>query len=154
MNKQSRHLTIRQIISHQRVSNQDELRRLLEAAGYETTQGTLSRDLKELGVARRHTPEGPRYTLPSESEDTRLAQLIGFEIESIEANESLIVIRTLPGRAAGVADIIDRFGLEDILGTVAGDNTIFVAPTSVSRLDSLSRDIRRIVAGDDGARDE
>lgn len=147
MNKQSRHFTIRQHILHHAIANQDELRRLLVADGVEITQATLSRDLKELGVLRRHTPDGPRYVLPSESEENRLAHLVSYEVESIEANEFLIVIRTLPGRAAGVADIIDRFGLEDILGTIAGDNTIFVAPKSLDRLIPLQEELRRIVIG-------
>lgn len=145
MNKQGRHLAIRQIISRQPVANQDELRRLLEHEGYDATQTTLSRDLKEMAVGRAQTPQGHRYVLPAGVTDEKhLATLFSYEVVSIEANEALIVIRTLPGRAAGVADIIDTFGLSDILGTVAGDDTIFIAPKSTKNITKLIAELRNI----------
>jgi transcriptional regulator of arginine metabolism len=145
VNKQSRHFAIKQIIAQHAVANQDELRLLLEAQGFETTQATLSRDLKELGIIRVHTPEGMRYVADIASEESRLATLIGYEIEWIEANEHMVVVRTLPGRAAGVAEIIDSFRLPGVLGTIAGDNTIFIAPRSVARIAELVAELRRIV---------
>ena len=147
MNKQGRHFAIRQIIATRVVANQDELRQLLESEGFETTQATLSRDLKELGIGRAHTADGMRYVLDSSGEENRLATLIAYEIEWIEANESLIVVRTLPGRASGVAEIIDSFRHPDILSTIAGDNTIFIAPRSVARVNAVVEELRRIVKG-------
>ncbi len=144
MNKQGRHFAIRQIISRQPVANQDELRRLLESEGYETTQTTLSRDLKEMGVGRMNSAHGGRYVLPTAADEKHLTTLFSYEVVSIEANESMIVIKTLPGRAAGVADIIDTFGLSEILGTVAGDDTIFIAPKSIRGISKLVADLRRI----------
>ena len=154
MNKQGRHFAIRQIIATRVVANQDELRVLLESEGFETTQATLSRDLKELGIARAHTADGMRYVLETASEENRLAALIGYEIEWIEANESLVVVRTLAGRASGVAEIIDGFRLPDILGTLAGDNTIFIAPRSTKRIKAIVEDLRRIVMEGGGRREE
>lgn len=153
MNKKSRHFAIRQLVVHRHIASQDELRRLLGSEGFDVTQVTLSRDLRELGVVRSHTADGPRYTIAAENEESRLARLISYEIESIDANEFLIVVRTLPGRAAGVADIIDRFSLDGILGTVAGDNTIFVAPKSTRKLGILLEELKRIVVGSDGDRE-
>ena len=147
MNKQGRQFAIRQIIATRVVANQDELRHLLEAEGFETTQATLSRDLKELGVGRAHTADGMRYVLDAGTEENRLATLISYEIEWIEANESMVIVRTLPGRASGVAEIIDGFRNPDILGTLAGDNTIFIAPRSVSRVGAIVDELRRIVLG-------
>lgn len=121
---------------------------MLESEGFEVTQVTLSRDLRELGVVRSHTADGPRYTISAENEESRLARLISYEIESIDSNEFMIVIRTLPGRAAGVADIIDRFGIEGILGTVAGDNTIFIAPKSTRDLTKVIDDLKKIVVAE------
>jgi len=144
MNKQRRHFAIRQTIANHVVANQDELRVLMESQGHEVTQATLSRDLKELGVSRAHTPQGTRYVLPaSGGEERKLATLVSYEVVSIEANEVLVVIRTLPGRAAGVADIIDSQGHPEILGTVAGDNTIFITPRSTRNTQSLLRDLRK-----------
>lgn len=148
MNKKSRHFAIRQLVVHQQIASQDELRRLLENEGFEVTQVTLSRDLRELGVVRSHTADGPRYILSTENEESRLARLISYEIESIDANEFLIVVRTLPGRAAGVADIIDRFGIGGILGTVAGDNTIFIAPKSTRDLKTVLDELKKIVVAE------
>ena len=135
MNKQQRQFTIKQIITHQVISSQDELCRALEKAGVTITQATLSRDMKELGIARVHSAERVRYVLDIESEERRLVPLIGYEIESIDANESMIVIKTLPGRAQGVAEIIDSMHHPAILGTLAGDNTIFVTPASVAKIE-------------------
>lgn len=143
--KQGRHFAIRQIIATRVVANQDELRHLLESDGFETTQATLSRDLKELGIGRVHTPDGMRYVLDHGSEENRLATLIAYEIEWIEANEALVIVRTLAGRASGVAEIIDGFRHPDILGTLAGDNTIFIAPRSIARTAAIVEDLRRMV---------
>ena len=145
MNKQRRHLAIKQIISHQAISSQDELCRALEKAGFEVTQATLSRDMKELGIARVHSADRIRYVLNVESEERRLMPLIGYEIESIDANESMIVVKTLPGRAQGVAEIIDNMRHPAVLGTLAGDNTIFITPASVKKIDEIVRVIKNLM---------
>jgi transcriptional regulator of arginine metabolism len=135
MNKQRRHFAIKQIITQQMISNQDELCQALEKAGFTVTQATLSRDMKELGIARVHSADRVRYVLNIESEERRLVPLIGYEIERIDSNESMIVIKTLPGRAQGVAEIIDSMHHPAILGTLAGDNTIFITPASVTKIE-------------------
>lgn len=145
MNKQNRHFAIKHIITHQAVASQDELCQALRKSGFDATQATLSRDMKELGIARVNTPEGVRYVLHVESEERRLTSLIGYEIESIDANESIVVIKTLPGRAQGVAEIIDNMHHPAILGTLAGDNTIFVSPSAVSRIDEVLRLLRGLM---------
>lgn len=135
MNKQRRHFAIKQIITQQVISNQDELCQALEKAGFAVTQATLSRDMKELGIARVHSADRVRYVLNIESEERRLVPLIGYEIERIDSNETMIVIKTLPGRAQGVAEIIDSMHHPAILGTLAGDNTIFITPAAVAKID-------------------
>jgi transcriptional regulator of arginine metabolism len=146
MNKQNRHFTIKHIITHQAIASQDELCQALRKAGFDVTQATLSRDMKELGIARVNAPEGVRYVLHVESEERRLTSLIGYEIESIDANENLVVIKTLPGRAQGVAEIVDNMHHPAILGTIAGDNTIFVSPSAVGRIDEVLRLLRGLMA--------
>lgn len=142
MNKIRRQLAIKQLIGSRAIATQVELRKALRAAGFHVTQATLSRDLKELSLAHVNTPDGARYVLNPESEERRLQSYIGFEIESIGANESVVVIKTLPGRAQGVAEILDRAHHSMILGTIAGDNTIFVTPTTVKKLPVLLRSLR------------
>jgi transcriptional regulator of arginine metabolism len=146
MNKQNRHFTIKHIITHQAIASQDELCQALRKAGFDVTQATLSRDMKELGIARVNTPDGVRYVLHVESEERRLTSFIGYEIESIDANESIVVIKTLPGRAQGVAEIVDNMHHPAILGTIAGDNTIFVSPSTVARIDEVLRLLRGLMA--------
>ena len=145
MNKQRRHFAIKQIITQQVISNQDELCQALEKAGFSVTQATLSRDMKELGIARVHSADRVRYVLNIESEERRLVPLIGYEIESIDANESMIVIKTLPGRAQGVAEIIDSMHHPAILGTLAGDNTIFVTPDSVTKINEVLKLLKNLM---------
>lgn len=145
MNKKQRQFAIKQIITHQVISSQDELCQALEKAGVTVTQATLSRDMKELGIARVHSAQRVRYVLDIESEERRLVPLIGYEIESIDSNESLIVIKTLPGRAQGVAEIIDSMHHPAVLGTLAGDNTIFVTPDSVTKIDEVLKLLKNLM---------
>lgn len=146
MNKVNRQVAIKQIISEQMISSQEELCEVLHKNGFEITQATLSRDLRELGIARANTPDGLRYLLNPLTEERRLQSYIGYEVEQISANESMVVIKTLPGRAQGVAEIIDSLRNPLILGTLAGDNTIFITPTSVTKLNELLKLLRGLMA--------
>lgn len=144
MNKVNRQIAIKQIISEQTIGSQEELCTALHKNGFDITQATLSRDLKELGIVRNNSSKGLRYELNPANEERRLQSFIGYEVEQVSANESLVVIKTLPGRAQGVAEIIDSLHIPLILGTIAGDNTIFVTPTSVGRMDELVKTLRRL----------
>ncbi len=137
MNKVNRQSAIKQIISDRSIASQEELCAALHEKGFEITQATLSRDLKELGIVRINATGGLRYVLNPLNEERRLQSFIGYEVEQISRNESMIVIKTLPGRAQGVAEIIDSLHNPLILGTIAGDNTIFVTPTSIGKIDDL-----------------
>jgi transcriptional regulator of arginine metabolism len=148
MNKVNRQIAIKQIVSEQPIGSQEELCDALHKSGFEITQATLSRDLKELGVVRVNTPEGLRYVLNPLNEERRLQSFIGYEVEQISANESLVVVKTLPGRAQGVAEIIDSLHNPLILGTLAGDNTIFITPTSIGNVDELVKLLRRLTMED------
>ena len=142
MEKQKRHTAIKQIIAENTITTQSELASLLRKSGFRTTQATLSRDMKELGIAWVYTPTGARYMLNPEQEEERLTTLIGLEVEHIETNEVMVVVKTLPGRAQGVAEIIDHMRLPSILGTIAGDNTIFILPRSVKKISETVHAVR------------
>ncbi len=144
MNKNERHLALKEIITVRQIGTQEDLVKALKQAGFPVTQATLSRDLKELRIARVNGPDGAHYTLSPESEEQRLQPYLAVEIETIQHNESMIVIKTLPGRAQGVAEILDSFHHPDILGTLAGDNTVLVTPRSVRKIGKLVRDIREM----------
>jgi len=135
--KYKRHAAIKQILANNVISTQHDLAGALRKLGFRTTQATLSRDMKELGIVWVNSPEGARYQLNPTIEEFKLTNLINMEIESIAANEVMIVIKTLPGRAQGVAEIIDHLNIPSILGTIAGDNTIFVLPRSIKKISEV-----------------
>jgi len=148
--KARRHRAIRSLVVRRPVGSQGELATALVEKGFDVTQSTLSRDLRELGILRVPTGGGFRYLPPGELgeptpdhavEERRLRQVAALEVTGIDANEQVVVVRTLEGRAQGVAVTIDRLGLSDVLGTLAGDDTILVIPRSVRRTRSLEREL-------------
>lgn len=133
MNKQGRMYAIREIIGTVGVRNQEELRRHLGKRGFRVTQATLSRDMRDLGVGKVSSGEGIRYVLPADAEVQALRPIVGAEVLSLVANESMIVVKTLPGCASTVGEFIDVRPHPDIIGTVAGDNTVLVIPSSTRK---------------------
>jgi transcriptional regulator of arginine metabolism len=130
MMKQTRHFAIKEIITTIPIASQDELRLELKRRGVKVTQATLSRDLKNLGVSRVVSGDRARYALHPAGDARILRPLVRAEVLSIVANESLIVIKTLPGCANTVGEFVDVQKHPDIIGTVAGDNTLLVIPRS------------------------
>jgi transcriptional regulator of arginine metabolism len=145
MDKQKRQFTIREVLSKHQIASQDELVVAMKRAGFPITQATLSRDLAEMGVARVGTSDGPRYSVKDTTDDHRVRALLAYEVTGITANESMAVIKTLPGRAQGVAELIDMLDATEILGTIAGDNTIFIAPKSMKDLPKLIKKLRAFI---------
>ena len=135
--KLRRQTRIKEVLNDFVISNQEELSKKLKEEGYVVTQATLSRDFAELGVIRTMFNGSARYILNADESGKQIAKLIGFEILNIEHNESMVIVRTLSGRAQGVAHYIDRLNKPEILGTVAGDDTVIVIPGSVSQLSKI-----------------
>ncbi len=132
--KNQRLEAIRLIISSQQLGNQEELMAALQKEGFSLTQATLSRDLKQLKVAKASTLSGQYiYVLPNETMYKRvnktstlreMLQMPGFL--SISFSGNMGVIKTRPGYASAIAWNIDRSDITQILGTIAGDDTIFI----------------------------
>ena len=148
MSKTKRQFTIKQIVSDSEITSQQELAEVLAKAGFDVNQATLSRDLREMGIVRLPTPSGSRYSFVTDSDDIRLRALLGYEVRSITSNESLVIVKTLAGRAQGVAELIDSMKHPDILATLAGDNTIFIAPLSVRSIDKVVAALREFITTD------
>ncbi len=130
-NKTQRLLEIKNLIASNTITGQDELLLLLKKKGFDLTQATLSRDLKLLKVIRvMNEKKGYIYTLPENlanlEHETNQAAANGFV--SIEFANQLAVIKTLPGFASSVAYAIDSANAFEILGTIAGDDTILLIP--------------------------
>jgi len=143
--KLRRQTRIKEILNDNVISNQEDLSKKLKEEGYVVTQATLSRDFAELGVIRTMFNGSARYILNANESGKQIAKLIGFEILNIEHNESLVIIRTLSGRAQGVAHYIDRLNKEEIIGTVAGDDTVLVIPNAHKNIPVIISLVRKIM---------
>lgn len=144
MNKTLRQKKIRELVENNEVSGQQELLGLLDEAGIKVAQATLSRDFADMGIIRTRTSEGNyRLVVPEESQENIIRELVGMEVLSVAANETAIIISTLPGRAHGVGSFLDRLRNPDILGTIAGDDTVLVIPASVKKISSVKSYIQR-----------
>ncbi len=143
---------IKELLNSHTISSHESLVKLLGEEGMQVTQATLSRDFAELGVIRTFTDNGPRYILDAQESGKQIAKLIGFEILSVEHNEALMVIRTLAGRAQGIAHYIDRLNNQEILGTVGGDDTVLVIPSSQKSIPNLLNLIKRMMTEQNGSK--
>jgi transcriptional regulator of arginine metabolism len=129
---------VARILRDRRVGTQEELLAALAAAGIRATQATLSRDLARLGARRATAPGGGSvYELPEESRRDGVEALRGL-VSQVSCNAWLVVVRTHPGSAPAVARAIDLARLPGVLGTIAGDDTVFVAPAREPRARALA----------------
>jgi len=131
---QKRHSMLKNVISSQEIFNQTQLVKVLKHNGIKSTQATLSRDLMELGVVRVPTQNGLVYKLGMSGDESALKNRVAEEIISINANENMIVVKTYPGRAQGVAVFLDKQTSLEVLGTIGGDDTIIIIPKSVKKI--------------------
>ena len=144
--KKERQFVIKQVIQTEKIANQELLLKRLHERGFKTTQATLSRDLHNMGIVRVPTSEGYRYTISEEEGGHSFRKLVGMEILGVYHNEYLVMVRTITGRARGVALFIDQLKHESILGTVAGENTVIVIPESIQYLTQIKNDLEKIAS--------
>ena len=123
MNKSFRQGQILQIVRSKGIYTQDELARELGERGVQTTQVTLSRDMREIGLVK--TADGYRQ-LAAEKGGPELASVVDDHMQDIRVAQNLVVLKTSPGNANSLAIAIDRQDLEEVVGTVAGDDTVLV----------------------------
>lgn len=151
--RQERLKTIKRIIRETRIDSQERLLRHLEAEGFRVTQATLSRDLKTLRVGKQVLGnEGYFYSLPSEETSRERESNYIHDLErgyvSLDFSGTLVIVQTLSGHADSVALALDNLAIEGVLGTIAGDDTVFVALSdSITReqfLDCLRRRVPTI----------
>lgn len=169
--KVGRQQRVVEILTRQRVRSQTELAALLAADGLATTQATLSRDLDELGAVKVRDEQGTLvYAVPGEggdrtprpspidagAPDARLARLADELLVSAQGSANLVVLRTPPGAAQFLASAIDHAGLVEVLGTIAGDDTVLLVcrdaaggvPVAARLLALAGRRARPVPAGD------
>ncbi len=122
MEKERRQQKILSLIKAKPIGTQSELAAQLERAGVVATQSSVSRDLEELGIVKQHG----RYVVPVAANGAAAHGLISLDA----AGDCLVVARCEPGMASGVAVVLDRAAIPEIVGTLAGEDTIFVAVTN------------------------
>lgn len=128
--KYSRHTKILEIIENHEVETQEELAQKLKECGFNVTQATVSRDIKELRLLKVLTKDGRyKYATIKQQESVisdRFIKLFKDSVTSIDNAENIIVIKTLPGAANAAAAALDALDLKELVGTLAGDDTIFL----------------------------
>jgi transcriptional regulator of arginine metabolism len=148
-----RRQAIVELVSGERLGSQEEIRSRLAQLGHQATQSTISRDLEELGLARVHDAEGVRYVMPEVGgtpSSTRLRRLLAeFAVAFVRTDVGLIV-RTPPGAANVLAEGIDRAGLREVAGTIAGDNTILIVGREGIGATAIDTTLTDIMEANDG----
>ena len=132
LGKPQRQHRIARMLEEQAISSQGQLVELLAAEGVLATQATVSRDLEDLGAVKVRIPGGamayaiPEHAKEGSAPDDHLRRVMGEFVVEVAYSANIVVLRTPPGSAHVVASAVDRAGLADVLGTVAGDDTIMV----------------------------
>jgi len=145
-NKQQRQHAILQLLGSHQISSQEDLKHHLAERGVVVTQATLSRDLRDLGIVRAPGEDGSRYMLPEMVSDEAKPSLDGLLpqlFSRIDGVGELLVLHTLPSGAQPIAEALDGQGWPEIIGTIAGENTILIICRSIEARAALTS---RIVA--------
>ncbi|MBQ3793256.1 MAG: arginine repressor [Lachnospiraceae bacterium] len=147
MNKKERHSIILELIENHPVGTQEELVSLLQKEGYMATQATVSRDIRELGLLKADHGDGVRYVQMNGNNRNarRYEGILKEEVQSVDYASSMLVIKTGSGMAMAVAAAIDSMQMEEIVGSIAGDDTIFLALHSAEDAKAVKEAIWQIL---------
>jgi transcriptional regulator of arginine metabolism len=149
--KGTRQSEILHIIETHKIETQEELARYLEQEGYRVTQATVSRDIKELGLIKVADKNGgQRYAVMQDVKgvfDDRVKIVFRQSVVRVDIADYLIVLHTLPGMAQAAAMVIDGLNWPEIVGTIAGDDTIFVALHDGKQVSAVAEQFRKLMKG-------
>lgn len=145
----NRRESIRRIISEQSVEKQSQLLEALAEQGIHCTQATLSRDIKAMGIIKQIGPGGRyRYVLPTAPSGTvaqKMQTILRESVQSVACAQNLVVVKTLSGMANAAAVVLDELQIESLVGTLAGDNTVFMAMKDGAAAQKTARDIEKLL---------
>lgn len=148
--KNYRHQKIMEIIGRTEVETQEELAQLLAKAGFNVTQATVSRDIKQLNLRKVPASSGKQCYAPSSARETfggdRLVGILAAGFVSMEAASNILVIKTVSGMAMAVAAAIDSLSIPKMAGCIAGDDTIMCAIRSVEDVTSVMEVIEGLIS--------
>lgn len=149
--KSKRHSKIIEIIKLMAIETQEELAEELKKAGFDVTQATVSRDIKNLKLVKKQDNNGKyKYTIIQEEKNEmvdRLSSILTNTVIAVENVEKMVVVKTLPGSASAAAEAIDSLNLGEIAGTIAGDNTIFIMVRTLEKAEMLVARILEMIEG-------
>ena len=149
MNRAERLSRILEIIQEQNISTQEELAAALRAEGCEVTQATVSRDIRELHLRKVRQPgAGPRYAAADAAGDAMIARfgrVMKDGIVSIDQAQNILVIKTVSGMAMGVAAAVDAMQYPEVVGSIAGDDTIMVAVRTVEDTSEFMKKLEKML---------
>jgi transcriptional regulator of arginine metabolism len=144
MNKSFRQGQILKIIRSKEIYTQEELARELQALGIPATQVTLSRDIRELGLAK--TAGGYR-PMPVESAGPTLEDVVNEFLQDIRVAQNQIILKTSPGNANSLAVVLDRAELDEVVGTLAGDDTVLIITPDLDTAQTLRQKLLSLISG-------
>ncbi len=139
--RQARQEVIRRLVRRERIRAQRELVALLEAEGYVCTQATVSRDVTDMGLRKT---SGGVYVL---AEDLHLQRMVSELVVEVVRSDRLVLVKTSPGAGQGVAAALDRAGIDGVLGSIAGDDTILVIAAGEDSAERLVAHVDKYRAG-------
>lgn len=150
--KPGRQSVILDIITHRNIETQRQLQEALLERGVKSTQATLSRDIKDMRLVKELGPSGTyRYTVSGRSEEDdarqRLSKIVRESVISYQTAMNLLIIKTLPGLASAVCSAVDSMTIEGLAGTLAGDDTAFLAMVSIETCEKLYHELESIIGG-------
>ncbi len=147
--KLRRQFAIMDIVSSQRITTQEELGKALRDEGYNVTQATVSRDIKELQLVKVPDQDSYRYAMPEvtalKGTEQRMIRIFKDSVINLDYSENIIVIKTMPGAAQSVASVIDNAEQANILGSVAGDDTILVVVKPAKAVDQVLQKFKHMI---------
>ena len=144
--KLQRHAAILRLVRGRRIGSQDQLRKALKAEGYSVTQATLSRDMRELGLAKLTDAHGSHYAQPGDGGVRPDFQaVLGALLTGVDGVGPLLVLRTANGSAGAVGVAIDQAAWSEIIGTVAGEDTLLVITRSDRARERVATRLRAIL---------
>ena len=148
MARNARHFKILEIIEEKPIETQEELASALVAAGYNVTQATVSRDIKELGLIKINDGSRQRYVREGGKEKNFLSNIANIyrnAVLSITSAQNLVIIKTVPGGASTVGMNIDRMDEPEILGCVAGDDTVLAVTRTTDTAERMAHRLREML---------
>ncbi len=149
--KSKRQEEILRIIENEEIETQEELANELRKRGYHVTQATISRDIKELHLIKASGQQSNYcYARPGQREaavNDRMIRLLSDSVTSIDFAAQTIVVKTLSGSANAAAEVIDNMNWMEVLGTIAGDNTIFIVVRNKEDAIEVSSRIQKVISG-------